>query len=112
MTDGLPLTDLAFNILVALTDEELHGYALIKRLREQEGRELLRTGTVYAALARLGDQGWVVDSEGPGDDEDPRRRYYRITAAGLAAARSEAARLADVLLEARRKRLLAEPARG
>lgn len=112
MSDGLPLTDLAFNILVALTDEELHGYALIKRLREQGGRGSLRTGTVYAALARLEDQGWVSEADGPGGDGDPRRRYYRITAAGLEAARVEAARLARILGEARRKRLLTGPVRG
>jgi len=112
MTDGLPLTDLAFNILVALTDEQLHGYALIKRLREQEGRDGLRTGTVYAALARLGDQGWVEETDPPPDEEDPRRRYYRITPEGLSAARAEAARLADVLGAARRKRLLVQPTRG
>jgi len=112
MSDELPLTDLAFNILVALTDEELHGYALIKRLREQGGRTSLRTGTVYAALARLGDQGWVAEAEGPARDDDPRRRYYRVTAAGLDAARAEATRLANVLDEARRKRLLTGVAHG
>ena len=106
MSDGLPLTDLAFNILVALTDEDLHGYALIKRLREQEGRASLRTGTVYAALTRLGDQEWVTEVDAPVDEDDPRRRYYRITPRGLAAARAEAARLADVLGLARSKQLL------
>lgn len=112
MADDLPLTDLAFNILVALTREELHGYALVKRLRELEGRASLRTGTVYAALARLQDQAWVEEVDPPTGDEDGRRRYYGITDAGLAVARAEAARLADVLGMARSKDLLRDPARG
>ena len=112
MAEVLPLTDLSFNILVALTHEQLHGYALVKRLRELEGRAGLRTGTVYAALARLQEQGWVAEADPPTDDEDQRRRYYRLTPEGLGAARAEAARLADVLDMARGKRLLGEPARG
>jgi DNA-binding PadR family transcriptional regulator len=112
MAEDLPLTDLAFNILVALTDEELHGYALVKRLRELEGRRTLRTGTVYAALARLQDQGWVEEGAQPSREDDARRRYYRITASGLDVARAEAARLARVLRLARGKALLREATDG
>jgi DNA-binding PadR family transcriptional regulator len=103
-----PLTDLAFNILVALKDEEQHGYALIKRLRERYGREGLRTGTVYAALARLQDDGLVEEALGrsPRAGEDERRRYYRLTARGVEAARAEALRLSELLAAARRKDLL------
>lgn len=110
MADGLPLTDLAFNILVALTDEELHGYALVKRLRELEGRQDLRTGTVYAALARLQEEGWVEEGDPPSEGEDARRRYYRVTPGGRDAARAEAARLARVLGMARGKDLLEDVA--
>jgi DNA-binding PadR family transcriptional regulator len=112
MTDSLPLTDLSFNVMVALTQEELHGYALVKRLRELEGRAALRTGTVYAALARLQEQGWVAEADPPSEDEDQRRRYYRLTPEGLAAARAEAARLEEVLGLARSKHLLGTPAHG
>lgn len=111
MTDGLPLTDLAFNILVALTDEDLHGYALVKHLRALDGRSTLRTGTVYAALSRLEEEGLVAESDPPGSEEDGRRRYYRVTAKGLEAARAEAARLSTVLELAQRKDLLG-PVRG
>lgn len=105
---GTPLTDLAFNILVALKDEELHGYALIKRLRERTGRERLRTGTVYAALARLQDEAWVEEAErrAAADGGDQRRRYYRATHSGLEAARAEALRLSELLALARSKDLL------
>lgn len=112
MSDILPLTDLAFNILVALNDEPLHGYGLVKRLRQLEGRSSLRTGTVYAALARLEDQGWVEEADPPESSDDARRRYYRITASGLTAARAEAGRLRDVLGRATRGDLLGDPAHG
>ncbi|MEJ2205258.1 MAG: helix-turn-helix transcriptional regulator [Gemmatimonadota bacterium] len=102
----LPLTDLAFSILVALTDEELHGYRLIKELRRRPGREKLRTGTVYAALARLRDDGLVQETPGPaGGNDDERRRYYTATSLGVSAARAEAARLGELLGLARAKRL-------
>lgn len=103
----LPLTDLAFNILVVLTDQDLHGYALLKELRRRTGREKLRTGTVYAALARLQDDGLVQEADvGSIEDEDRRRRYYRVTDLGRAAARSEANRLVEILDFARNKHLL------
>lgn len=109
----LPLTDLAFNLLVLLKDEELHGYALVKRLRRLEGRETLRTGTVYAALARLAEDGLVEEvDERPRPGEDERRRYYRVTPRGEEAARAEARRLATALERARGKALLPDPARG
>lgn len=106
--EHLPLTDLAFNILVALKDEELHGYGLLKRLRERTGRERLRTGTVYAALSRLQDDGLVEESLGSPDGEegDERRRYYQVTEAGMALARLEAERLSEVLRIAAGKDLL------
>lgn len=104
------LTDLAFNILVSLADEALHGYALIKLLRARTGRAGLRTGTVYAALARLEESGMVEEADGPASeaDADDRRRYYRITDGGLEAARAEAARLHELLSVAREKDLLRE----
>lgn len=110
MTRARVLTDLAFNILVALVDGDLHGYALLKRLREQEGRGSLRAGTIYAALARLEDEGWVRDVDPPhGAGDDERRRYWRITGEGGAAVRAEAARLAGVVARARRSALLPDP---
>jgi DNA-binding PadR family transcriptional regulator len=112
MSEGLPLTDLAFNILVALKDEKLHGYALVKRLQELEGRSDLRTGTVYAALARLQEEGWVAEVEPSPDDGDTRRRYYGVTPRGLEVARAEAARLVHVLGMARRKDLITDPVNG
>ena len=102
----LPLTDLAFNVLLALSDRSLHGYALLKELRGRTGREGLRTGTVYAALARLQDDGLVEEVGQPSGDD--RRRHYAPTPLGRAAARAEAERLRELLAVARRKRVLPE----
>jgi DNA-binding PadR family transcriptional regulator len=98
-TQFLPLTDLAFNLLVALTGEPLHGYALLKELRLRTGRADLRTGTVYAVLARLQDEGLIRETRPPSGSagEDPRRRYYSVTALGVRTAQSEAQRLREVL---------------
>ncbi len=110
----LPLTDLAFGVLLALKDDARHGYALIQQLRQRSGRATLRTGTVYAALARLQDQGLVresKDTRGDGDS-DQRRRYFVITSRGLAAAKAEAMRLSELLDIARQKDLLPDPMPG
>ena len=107
-TRFLPLTDLAFSVLVTLKGEEMHGYALVKTLRSRSGRADLRPGTVYAALSRLQDDGLVAESGGPParERDDQRRRYYRVTLLGLAVARAEAARLEELLGIAREKDLL------
>ena len=104
----LPLTDLAFSILLALDDGACHGYALLQELRRRTARAALRTGTVYAALARLQDQSLVREAEdhptsGPADK---RRRYYAVTELGRRVARAEASRLDELLSIARRKDLL------
>lgn len=113
MAEATPLTDLTFNILVTLAGEELHGYALIKELRELEGRESLRTGTVYAALARLREDGLVEELDAPPEaSDDSRRRVYRVTDRGAEAAGAEALRLEEALSRARGKRLLTGSSRG
>ena len=110
----LPLTDLAFGVLLALKDDARHGYGLIQQLRQRSGRANLRTGTVYAALARLQDQGLVRESKGTGGDadSDPRRRYFEITSRGLAAAKAEALRLSELLDIAKQKNLISDPIPG
>lgn len=107
-----PLTPLSFAILVALGREDLHGYALLGEL-EAASDGLLRpgTGTLYAALQRLMDEGLIVESPArPAHEDDARRKYYRITGEGRAAVATEAERLQRLLADARRHGLV--PARG
>lgn len=107
----LPLTPISFEILLALMGGELHGYAILQAVEARlAGRLPLRTGTMYRALARLMDEA-LIERTGGTDDEDPRRRYYRITAHGRATAKAEARRLADQVEAARAHRLLPESKR-
>ncbi len=111
MATESPLTPLSMAILVALGGGDLHGYALLHQVEERSGG-LLRpgTGSLYAALQRLMEEGLIVESpERPEDDDDARRRYYRITDEGCAAVAEEAGRLVELLAEARRHGLI--PAR-
>lgn len=106
----LPLTPLTMALLLALTDGDRHGYALLQEVeRQSAGRLRPGTGTLYAALQRLEDEGLISPSPDlPAPDEDQRRRYFRITDAGRAAARAEAERMLATLREAAEKRLLPE----
>jgi DNA-binding PadR family transcriptional regulator len=106
---SLPLTVPVFQILLSLADQDLHGYAIIKDIRERtEGEVDLTASTLYAALKRLLDAGHVeeLDERPAADEDDARRRYYRITPDGLRAARQETARLVRAVDMARQKRLV------
>jgi DNA-binding PadR family transcriptional regulator len=103
----LPLTVPVFQILLSLVDEDLHGYAIIQDIRERTDGELLLTAsTLYAAIKRLLEEKLIdeVAIRPQADADDPRRRYYRITALGLDVARLETARLERVVKMARRKK--------
>jgi DNA-binding PadR family transcriptional regulator len=107
----LPLTPISFEVLLALLDGERHGYAILQAVESRlSGKLPLRTGTMYRALARLMDEG-LIERSGAAGDDDPRRRYYRITAYGRATAKAEAQRLADQVAAARAHRLLPESKR-
>jgi DNA-binding PadR family transcriptional regulator len=104
-----PLTAPVFQILLSLVDEDLHGYAIIQDLAVGALGDVLDTAsTLYAAVKRLFDAGWIEELTGRPNPEhdDSRRRYYRITRLGRDAARAEARRLERLAAMARAKRLL------
>ncbi len=104
----LPLTVPVFQILLSLTDQDLHGYAIIQDIRERTAGEVnLTASTLYAAIARLLDSGLIkeLDSRPGPEDDDPRRRYYAISPRGRDVARLEVGRLQRLIESARRKRL-------
>jgi DNA-binding PadR family transcriptional regulator len=97
----LPLKQSIYRVLLALTDGEwLHGYAIMQAVAQMTaGRETILPGTLYAALARMVDDGLVEGREAPDDDHSggPARRYYRRTSFGRAVARAESERLRALL---------------
>ncbi len=107
----LPLTPLAFELLLALSDGTRHGYAILQVVEARLGGLLpMRTGTLYRALARLLDEGLIDEAAPPSTDGPPdeRRRYYQLTPRGREILRAEAERLAGQVDAARAKRLLPE----
>ena len=101
----LPLPAATFHILMALAEDDRHGYAIIQDVAARTGGELkLSAGTLYRSIQRMLEQGLIVETrERPApEDDDERRRYYRITAYGTSVARAEARRLTQLVKLARR----------
>jgi len=112
--ERIPLKHSTYQILLALGDEEMHGYRIMQTLFEKtEGRESILPGTLYAALARMVDEGMVEEIEPSVDDESggPRRRHYRRTALGREVARAESECLRGLLSLAAEQDMLPEPGR-
>src|ERR1700757_5092981 len=99
-TDLLPLTPPVFHILVALADDERHGYGIMQDVAQQTNDALqLGPGTLYGCLKRMLAAGLVEESDERPDPEldDARRRYYRMTPLGKRILRGEAKRLAGAV---------------
>jgi DNA-binding PadR family transcriptional regulator len=100
----LPLPPVTFHILVALADEDRHGYAIMREVSARTGGAIqLGAGTLYRSVQRMLEQGLIAEvSARPAPEaDDERRRYYRITPFGRAVARAESRRLAQMLKLAR-----------
>jgi DNA-binding PadR family transcriptional regulator len=104
VTALLPLPQAVFQILVALADQDRHGYAIMQDVAERTGGALkLSPGTLYGSIKRMLEDGLIVEIDGrqrPSED-DERRRYYRITQFGRDLAQAEAERLTVLLRQAR-----------
>lgn len=109
----LPLPPATFHILLALADQDRHGYAVLQDIEARTGGALrLSAGTLYRSIARMVEQALIaeVTRRPPADSGDERRRYYRITPFGRAVARAEMARLAQLVRMARARGLTPETA--
>jgi DNA-binding PadR family transcriptional regulator len=102
----LPLPSATFHILLAVADDDRHGYGIIQDVSARTGGELtLSAGTLYRSIQRMLEQGLIVETrDRPAPEEDDeRRRYYRITPLGTAVAKAEARRLMQLVRMARAK---------
>ena len=98
----LPLTPVAFEVLLALGEGERHGYAIMRQVEDRtQGRTSLHPGTLYRALGRLVDSGLLCEIEDDSEAGDERRRYYALTGLGRRVAAAESERLASQLEAAR-----------
>lgn len=102
LTAFLPLAPAALHILLSLAGEDRHGYGIMQEVaRQSDGQYKLGPGTLYDNLQKLMNQGLVEEGAKPSENDDPRRRYYRLTAFGRAVLSAEVARLEGVVREAR-----------
>jgi DNA-binding PadR family transcriptional regulator len=98
----LPLPNLPLHVLLALAEEERHGWAIIKRIEElTEGLSSPSSGSLYLAMTRMQDRGLIGEIPSPEEGGDARRRYYRITPLGRRVLEAETARLAQIVGVAR-----------
>jgi DNA-binding PadR family transcriptional regulator len=101
----LPLTPRVYHVLLALAEGPLHGYGVILAVRDlTEGVIVMRTGTLYILVRRLLDLRLIeeCDDRPERNDDDERRRYYRLTELGRAVVEAESLRLQNVVAAARR----------
>lgn len=100
----LPLQPAVFHILMALAEDDRHGYAIIQNVTERTaGGVRLSAGTLYRSIQRMLEDGLLIeiDERPDPEEDDERRRYYRITPLGRKVARAEAQRLLDLVKMAR-----------
>jgi DNA-binding PadR family transcriptional regulator len=108
----LPLTPAVFQILLALSGGERHGYAIMREIEAStQGQLRIGPGTLYRSIKQMLAQGLIEEAEERPDPalDDERRRYYCLTTFGQRVAQAEARRLARLVAQARERRLLDIP---
>ncbi len=104
-----PLTGTVFYVLLALADQDRYGLDIVREIDRRTGGDVqLGPGTLYNAIKKMASDGLIDETTGPGDpqDDDPRRRYYRITAQGRVVLETEASRLERLVDAARVKHVI------
>ena len=102
LKDFLPLSPASFYILLALSGEDRHGYGIMQEVvRQSQGKYKLGPGTFYDNLERLIEHGIVKEVPRKSADDDPRRRYYRMTGFGRNLLLAEVSRLDSVVRDAK-----------
>jgi DNA-binding PadR family transcriptional regulator len=97
-----PMAPAVFQILIALADQPLHGYGIMLDIAERSGGKVkLSPGTLYGSIKQMLEDRLIEEVAGRDTDDDERRRYYRLTRQGRAAARQEMARMSALLNHAR-----------
>lgn len=99
----LPLTHLAYHLLLSLAEAPAHGYALVQRIKDRSAGAIdPGTGSFYSIVRSLSDDRLIEEVESPESASDTRRRYYAITTLGRDVLEAETRRL-EALIAATRK---------
>lgn len=108
-TPDKPLTPAVYHIMLALANEEKHGYAIMKDVEKQTtGRIMMGPGTLYGSIKRMLLAGLIEETQERPDPllDDERRRYYRLTGLGRSRVITESERLEQAVKVAREKQIL------
>jgi DNA-binding PadR family transcriptional regulator len=109
----LPLSPATLHILLSLAGEDLHGYAIMQEVsRQSKGQYKLGPGTLYDNLQKLIQRRFVQELGHRAGDDDPRRRYYRLTSQGRSVLAAELSRLARVVREGKLRLQVVRPRRA
>src|SRR5919201_951066 len=96
--DFLPLKPHWFHVMLSLADQEQHGYGIMQEVLDRTGGKVrLWPATLYGTLKRLIEADLIAESDRRPGDDDPRRKYYRLTAFGRKVLAAESARLEDLV---------------
>ena len=99
---SIPLTEPTYFILLSLCHAPRHGYAIMKEVRWlSDERVILSTGTLYSALKRLLDLGWILRREDPESNHNGRiRKFYSLSPIGRNVLKTEIQRLENLVYAA------------
>jgi DNA-binding PadR family transcriptional regulator len=110
LKEVLPLSPAIFYILLVLSDEDRHGYGIMREVeRQSTGSYKLGPGTLYDNLEKLINHGLVAEAPRRSSEEDPRRRYYRLTPQGRRVFAGEIERLESIVRSAKLRLRSAKP---
>jgi DNA-binding PadR family transcriptional regulator len=102
LTKFLPLSPATLHILLSLAGDDLHGYGIMQEgSRHSAGQYKIGPGTLYDNMQKLVEKRLVQELGHRSGDDDPRRRYYRLTSLGRNVLSAEVVRLESVVREAR-----------
>jgi len=102
--DNLPLSEAVFFILLSLAPGPKHGYAIMKDVEAlSDARVSLSTGTLYGALKRLLDGGWVQRVDEGQDGSGRERKSYALTQLGKGILEAETARMQNLVVTAQKR---------
>lgn len=101
-----PLTPAVLHILLALSTEQRHGYAIMKQVEsDSQGKVKMGPGTLYGSIGRMLEAGLIGESDKKIDPDldDERRIYYQITALGRKTLAAELDRYREVVAIAKKR---------